>query len=60
MINPNFKEKLQMCLNCKNFTGIKCSLISCTNCFNNIINSKFGRCPENKWKIEINLDLEKT
>ena len=48
-------NKLEVCRKCNVFKNNKCGLISCKRRWLDIINSKLGKCPLNKWKV--NLDI---
>ena len=57
MKNPTYEQKLEMCFYCSEYINKKCKHLKCMNCFNAMLYSKFGKCPKNKWLVEIPKEL---
>lgn len=47
--NLSSTEKMEFCKKCAKFNGMMCTLTSCSSAFKEIINSRFGKCPDSKW-----------
>jgi hypothetical protein len=47
-------NKLETCKACEEYNGEKCSKM-CLKCWKAIIESELGKCPLNKWIINLEL-----
>jgi hypothetical protein len=54
IINPTLEEKLLICFECVHLKNKKCQFAKCMGCFNAMLNARLGKCPINKWTVDIN------